>query len=307
LAAPVWDDFKILLALSRGGSVAAAARELQIDNSTVSRRLAALEDALGARLLIRGGREFAWTAEGRRALESAEAMESAAAAAVRDVRTAKVDVSGTVRISVSPAFVPILMRGMLPGLRKDHPELEVELLGAYHRVDLAKGEADIALRMARPEEADLVARRAFDCAWFVYASTAYLDASGRPVSLENLRRHRLVLYVEAMHNVAPLRWMEAYRDAAPGLLRVDNLEIACQTIAADGGVTVLPCMIADPLPGLERVFPEPVEGNTGWIVYHESARNTARVRVVVDALLAFFHANEAIFTGAAYAGSCDGT
>jgi len=298
LAAPVWDDFKILLALSRGGSVAAAARELHIDNSTVSRRLAALEDALGARLLIRGGREFAWTSEGRQAIESAEAMESAAAGAVRAVRTAKVDVSGTVRVSVAPAFVPILMRRMLPALRKDHPGLEVELLGAYHRVDLAKGEADVALRMARPEEADLVARRAFDVAWFVYASKGYLDVHGRPASFEDLRQHRLVLYVEAMHNVEPLRWMEAYRDATARLLRVDNLEIACQTIAADGGMTVLPCMIPDPLPGLERVFPEPVGINTGWIVYHESARDTARIRVVVDALLAFFHANEAMFTGA---------
>jgi len=306
LAAPVWDDFKILLALSRGGSVAAAARELQVDNSTVSRRLAALEDALGARLLIRGGRESAWTAEGRRALESAEAMESAAAGAVRAVRTAKVEVSGTVRISVAPAFVPILMRGMLPGLRKDYPGLEVELLGAYDRVDLAKGEADIALRMVRPEEADLVARRAFDCAWFVYASKAYLDIHGRPASFEDLHRHRLVLYVEAMHNVEPLRWMETYRDAAR-LMRVDNLEIACQTIAAGGGVTVLPCMIPDPLPVLQRVFPDPVATNTGWIVYHESARDTARVRVVVDALLAFFHANEAMFTGAAPTGSCERT
>jgi len=302
LAAPDWDDFKVLLALSRGGSVAAAGRELQIDNSTVSRRLAALEDALGARLLIRGGREFAWTSEGRRALESAEAMEAAAGGAVRAVRTAKVDVSGTVRISVAPAFVPVLMRGVLPGLRAEHPELDLELAGAYHRVDLAKGEADIALRMARPEEPDLVARRAFDAGWFVYASKAYLDAHGRPSSFDDLSGHRLVLYVEAMHNIAPLRWMEAYRDAAPRLLRVDNLEIACQTVAADGGVTVLPGMVGDPLPGLERVFPEAVAVNTGWVVYHESARDTARIRVVVEALLAFFHANEAMFTGEAGCG-----
>ena len=297
--APVWDDFKVLLALSRGGSVAAAARELQIDNSTVSRRLAVLEDTLGAKLLIRGGREFTWTAEGRSALESAEAMEAAAAMAVRAVRTAKVDVNGTVRVSVVPALVPILMCHMLPGVRKAYPELDVELGGAYHRVDLAKGEADIALRMARPEEPDLVARRALDMGWFVYASKGYLDAHGRPASFEELSQHRLVLYVEAMHNVTPLRWMEAYRGTAQWLSRVDNLEIACQTVTADGGVTVLPCFIADAVPGLRRVFPDPIAVNTGWIVYHETARDTARIRVVVDALLAFLHANEAMFSGAA--------
>jgi len=77
-----WDDFKVLLALSRGGSVAAAARELEVDNSTVSRRLAALEVALDAQLLIRGGREFSWTDAGRAAVGSAEAMEAAVTAAM---------------------------------------------------------------------------------------------------------------------------------------------------------------------------------------------------------------------------------
>lgn len=227
------------------------------------------------------------------------------ATALRAVRTAKVDVKGTVRVSAAPAFVPILMRQMLPGVRKAHPELDVELGGAYSRVDLAKGEADVALRMARPEEPDLVARRAFDCGWVVYASKVYLDAHGRPASFEELSQHWLVLYAEAMHNVAPLRWMEAYRGTAHQLSRVDNLEIACQMIATDGGVAVLPCFMADPVPGLRRVFPDPIALNTGWIVYHEAARNTARIRVVVDALLAFFHANEAMFSGAAPRGPDD--
>jgi len=109
------------------------------------------------------------------------------------VRTAKVDVSGTVRVSVAPAFVLILTRGMLPGVRAEYPDLDIELGGAYQPVDLARGEADIALRMARPEEPDLVARRAFDLGWFVHASKAYLDAQGYTASFEELRQHRLVL------------------------------------------------------------------------------------------------------------------
>ena len=103
---PDWRDFKVLLALARAGSVAGAARELQVHNSTVSRRLAALEEAVGAKLLIRGGREFSWTAEGRTLLEAAEAMEAATTGALRAVRTSKVGVEGSVCISASPAFVP---------------------------------------------------------------------------------------------------------------------------------------------------------------------------------------------------------
>lgn len=294
---PEWSDFRVLLALASAGSVAGAARELQVDNSTVSRRLAALEDALGAKLIIRGGRDFNWTAEGRTALAAAEAMDAAATQAVRSVRKAKAEVEGTVRVSISPGFVPILMRSMLPALRAAHPALRVELGGDFHRVDLAKGEADLAVRMARPGEPDLVGRQAFDCGWYVYASEAYLAASGRPESHAALAQHRLILYAEAMHGVAPLRWMEQHRGSARQVTRVDNLEIACQTIAADGGIAVLPCFIAEAVPNLARVFDDPVGVNTGWIVYHETVRDAARVRVVVDALLAFFANNAPMFSG----------
>ena len=173
-----WSDFRVLLALARAGSVAGAARELQVDNSTISRRLAALEDAVGAKLLIRGGREFSWTREGRVMLEAAEATEVATAAALRAVRASKVDMKGSVRVAVTPAMVHVLMRQLIPGLRQAHPELSVELRGAYGRADLVKGDAEIAVRMARPEEPDLVARRAFDCAWCVYAAASYLESHG---------------------------------------------------------------------------------------------------------------------------------
>ncbi len=96
-----WSDFKVLLALARAGSVAGAARELQVDSSTISRRLVALEEAVGAQLLIRGGREFNWTAEGRTLVAAGETMEGAATRALRSVRTAKAEVSGTVRVSVA--------------------------------------------------------------------------------------------------------------------------------------------------------------------------------------------------------------
>jgi DNA-binding transcriptional LysR family regulator len=299
LVTPDWSDFKVVLALARAGSVAGAARDLQVDGSTISRRLAALEDALGAKLLIRGGREFSWTAEGRAVLQAAEAMEAASAQALRAVRAAKVEEGGTVRVSVSPGFVPVLMRMLLPGLREAHPSLRVELSGAIQRVDLARGEADIAVRMAHPDEPHLVGRPAFDCGWFVYAAASYLEARGRPASFHELASHELVLYTEALHHMPPLRWMEAHRGPARELLRVDNLEIACQTIAAGDGIAVLPCFIADPVPGLQRVFADRVAVNTGWVVTHEAARDTSRVRVVADALVAFFQEHESMFLGAA--------
>ena len=293
---PDWGDLKVLLAVARQGSIAAAARSLDIDHSTVSRRLAALEEVFGAKLLIRGGREFSWTTEGHAVIAAAEAVESAILNATRNIRTARLEAEGAVRVSVPPGFVPPLMP-MLATARARHPLLDIQLLGDFRRADLAKGEADIAIRMARPEEPDLVGRKTFECGWCAYASAAYVAEQGRPASVEELRCHRLVLYVESMHNVPPLRWMEAYRDASTRITRVDNLDIVAGVLLTGSGIGLLPSFIAERDPGLVRVFQDPVISNSGWIVYHKALRETARVRAVVDALVEFFESERALFSG----------
>jgi DNA-binding transcriptional LysR family regulator len=292
-----WSDLRVLLALARAGSVAGAARELQVDHSTISRRLAALEEAVDARLLIRGGREFALTAEGRAMLEAAEATEAATAAALRVVRAWKAEAEGHVSVSVAPAFVPVLMRHMIPALREAHPQLTVELRGSFLRADLARGEADIALRMARPSEPGLVARHAIETGWCVYAARSYLAARGCPASTGELAQHDLVLYADNLHSAPPTRWLEAYKSAAHTAARMDSLETACQAAVAGGGIVVLPAFVGDTVPELQRVFPERAAVNTGWVVYHESVRDHPRIRAVADALIAFFAAHEAMFAG----------
>jgi DNA-binding transcriptional LysR family regulator len=189
------------------------------------------------------------------------------------------------------------MRLMIPELRKAHPALSVELRGAYQRADLIKGEADVAVRMARPDEGGLVAVRAFECAWCVYASASYLQAHGRPTTFEQLAEHRLVLYAEQLHSAPPARWLEAYKGGAAVVSRLDSLETVCQAIVENAGIATLPAFVADSVPELQRVFPDCVATNTGWVVYHENLRDTPRIRTVVDALLAFFRAHEASFTG----------
>jgi DNA-binding transcriptional LysR family regulator len=292
-----WSDFKVVLALHRAGSVAGAARELQVDSSTISRRLSALEEAASAKLLIRGGREFSWTSEGKLVIEAAEAMEAATACALRAIRASKVDVEGSVRVSVAPAFVLPLMQSMMPALRRAHPMLHVQLEGGFLRKDLAKGDADLALRMSRPEEPDLIGRRAFDCGWFVYASRSYLESHPRPARFEDLSQHALVLYGDLRVHAPPMRWIESYAQAAKAISRMDSVETACIAAQAGGGIAVLPAFTGDPTPDLVRVFPDRVSVNTGWVVYHQSLRDTFRVKVVADALIDFFREHESTFTG----------
>ena len=150
-----WSDFKVVLALGRGGSIAGAARLLAVDNSTVSRRLAAVEVALGACLIVRGGREFSFTPEGKAALAAAEAMEASVATAAANIRAARTEIEGVVRVSCGPSIVRALMP--IPALvASRYPKLVVELDSAARIVDLAKGDADIAIRLVRPTEVDVV-------------------------------------------------------------------------------------------------------------------------------------------------------
>ena len=151
-----WNDFELLLALSRGGSIAAAARLLGIDNSTVSRRLAAFERTMGATLLLRGDRDFTFTAEGQIAVEAANAIEGVITGAAASIRAAKADIAGIVRISTVADVVQHLMP-FLPEVAARYPKLVIELSSAVPIVDLARGDADIAIRFTHPPNIDLIA------------------------------------------------------------------------------------------------------------------------------------------------------
>jgi DNA-binding transcriptional LysR family regulator len=292
---PEWSDFKVILALGRSGSVAGAARLLGVDHSTVSRRLAALEDSLGARLVVRGGREFCLTHEGRTALEAAEAVEVAIAAATRTIRSAKLEVAGSVSVSCASGLLNVLSRLLAPLLDKQ-PLLSIELAAENRAVDLARGEADVAIRMFRPTEPGLVARRTFECGWGAYASPRYVAEHGKPSCAAEFAQHRLILYNEAMLRAPGPRWLEDHRGAAKIALRADNTEVAGHAIASGTGIGVVPCF-ADARGDIERVFLEPVATAAGYLVYHESQRDSARVRAALDVLVELFDTHAVLFSG----------
>ena len=293
---PEWGDFKVMLALSQGGSVAGAARLLGVDSSTISRRLVALEEVVGAVLVMRGGREFQLTPEGRSAVVAAESMQFAVATATAAIRAAKQDIEGVIRIScVGSLFhklIPILDK-----LRENYPKLIVELNDADNLVNLAKGEADIAIRMVKPTETDLVVRKAFEFGWQVVAAKTYVEQHGLPTQLEDLCNHHLILYsAERLHHPA-FRWLEQFHTEGGKATRVSNTSVAVRSILAGVGIGLLPTYEIGNELALVRVFPAPVLFQKTWLAYHVSNRNTARMRVVIDAVAEFFAARVDFFTG----------
>jgi DNA-binding transcriptional LysR family regulator len=296
LAEPDWDDFKLVLALSRGGSVAGAARILGVDSSTVSRRLASMEQALGACLVLRGGREFTLTAEGKTAVAAAEAMAGVATNAANAIRAAKTQIDGVVRVSVVPSMLRTLLP-LLPLAAERHPKLSIEVSAAMATTDLAKGAADIAVRMTKPKEIDLVAKRGFEMGFGVFASKKYVERCGLPKSLEELGQHRVIQYIEPMLHLPWFRWVETFGDKRGHAARVDSTEMAFGLVASGAGIGVIPCFTGDSAEDLVRVFPEPVAFAIGWIVYHETSRNSARIRAVIDMLAEFFETQKSHLHG----------
>lgn len=291
-----WNDFKIVLALGRGGSVAAAARLLGIDNSTVSRRLAAIEAALGACLIVRGGREFTFTAEGKAALAAAETMEASAALAATKIRATKAEIEGVVRISC----VPSIVRALLPFpalVAETHDKLAVELDSAARIVDLAKGDADIAIRIARPTEIDVIAKHGYEMGLGLYAAKSYVAEHGLPKHPDELREHKLVLFAKSFLHLPWVKWLEQFAGASSTTTRVDSAEMAQSVVLSGGGIGVIACFYGDQSAELVRVLPESVIHTIGYIVYHESMRDSAKVQVVVEALVTFFEERRDALSG----------
>ena len=293
---PDWSDFKVLIVLSEAGSVAGSARLLGVDASTVSRRLAALEDAVGATLVIRGGREFAITADGRSVLAAAHEMADATARAANAIRAGKQDLAGLVRLASIAAFTPVLA-DLLPIVQARYPALDLAVLVSNRPVDLIRGEADIGIRLFRPVEPDLVLKQTSDCGWGVYAAKSYAAARGLPASPEELRHHQVVLYDAKLSQLPGPAWFERYAGASGSHIRVDSSTTATDIIASQAGIGMTTCLQGDSTPSLVRVFPEPVAFTPCYIVYHESLRGSARIRAMADLLAEFLKSREAMISG----------
>ena len=278
-----WDDLRIFLAVARTGGLLSAARKLDVDHTTVARRLTSLEAAIGAQLIDRSPRGARLTDAGSALLEHAERIETETLAAAERLRGADERASGVVRLATPEAFGAWMVTPALPRLQALHPGIELELVPQPHNVNLTKREADLAVTLARPPKGRLYAQKLTNYHLGLYASEQHLERLGPIASLAELQARPMVGYIEEMIDVPELRALGDFG----GRPAFRSSSIVAQQIAVASGVGVglLHVFAAEQVAGLKRVLADEVEiERSYWLAVHADQRHLPRVRAVIDFL-----------------------
>lgn len=283
--APNWDLYRTLLAVLRGGSLAAAARELGLTQPTVSRHIDELEAALGQPLFLRTQRGVT-PLDGAHALRPfAEAIEAAATALRRAADERHDGIAGTVRISASEVIGIEVLPPVLAELMAQHPRLELELSVSNELDDLLQRQADVAVRMLAPTQQSLVARRVGQVPLGLFAHRDYLARRGTPADLAALAGHTLV---GVDRETPSVRALLARLPALANLtfaFRADSQVAHTATVRSGLGIGLMQRPLAARDPALVELLPGALElGLDTWIVMHEDLRGSPRCRAVFDAL-----------------------
>jgi DNA-binding transcriptional LysR family regulator len=279
-----WDDIRIFLAVARTGQILAASKRLGVNHATLSRRVTALEEALKTRLFIRRTNGCELTAEGEVFLASAERMETEMLAAQANLGRTDTAIAGTVRIGAPDGFGVSFLAPRLGRLIERHPELKIQLVPVPRSFSLSQREADIAVTLERPEQGRLVSSKLTDYTLGLYAARAYADRHGLPEDAEALKAHRRIGYVEDLIFSQSLAFTgEVMRNWDAGF-EISSAIGQNEAVRSGAGIGILHNYVARQYDDLVRVMPATSIQRTYWTIFHESARDLARVRIVADFL-----------------------
>jgi DNA-binding transcriptional LysR family regulator len=280
-----WDLLRDFLALRRAGSLAGAARLLRVDQTTVGRRLHALERQVGVKLFRRTRRGYEIMPAGEEILSDLEGVESAFSSIERRLFGRDERLEGRVRVtSTETMSVPILRA--LATFRARHPHVVIDYLTTNRNLSLAHGETDVAIRVGRPKEQTLVGRRLGHVGVAMYAAEGYLRRCGTP-AVGRLAHHDLLWFGEELGAVNRDRRLRAMTAGGTVVFRTNAMVQLTSAAVAGLGVAVLPCVLADAEPTLRRIGKVLLQTEM-WIVTHRDVRDNARVRAVRDHLYEAF-------------------
>lgn len=282
-----WDDIQAFLAVARAGRLTVAAQQMGVDHSTLSRRIAALERALNARLFDRRSVGFVLTPEGEQLLDDAESMESLTLKMRERFDDRSIGLTATVRIGTPEGFGTYFLAPRLARLTATHPNLDIELVANPRLFSLSKREADIAITMSRPAQGRVYAEKLVDYTLGVYASRHYLAATPPIRRRRDMADRPWVGYIDDLMWTSELDYLPQVSAGIAARTRISNVISQAGAIRGGVGLGVLPCFIARSEPELVRLLPDEIElTRSYWLVTHADTRDVARVRLMHDFLRA---------------------
>lgn len=278
-----WDHLRALIAVSRAGSLSAAAQALGVRHSTVGRHLLALERDFGAKLVQPGTRGMRLTVAGQRLLEAAEQAEAGLRSARNAIGAHDIPISGVVRVGAPEMLGSCFLAARLAQLTERHRELTVQLVATSHPFNLPRREADLVIALSEPNRGRVVAHKLADYDLGIYGSEAYL-AQATPIRApDDLKTHRFIGYIDDLIFASQLNYLDDVAAGARARFQSSSLMAQLTAARAGAGLCVLPHFLARQFLELHLVLPDTARlRRTWWLLVHEEQQDVARVRHVID-------------------------
>ena len=284
-----WDDTRVFLAVCRESTLRGAARVLGVDQATVGRRITALEKSLSATLFLRTSEGYALTAVGEAALKAVGKMEQGALELERQIQGLDDRLTGIVRVSTTDSLAIDFLIPAIARLHQQHPDVRVQLDASTQILSLSRREADIAVRNTRPDNPDLIARRIARWPVGLFAAQSYIDRHGLPEPGSAFEGHDLVVYQPYLQGNKDMTLVSEPLSRGRIVSSLSSSLLVRRSIAAGIGLGEIPLYMGE-RDGLVRLWPErtrPLPYDV-WLVTHADLRHTARVRAVIDEIVAAF-------------------
>ncbi|MCL4188997.1 MAG: LysR family transcriptional regulator [Rhodobacteraceae bacterium] len=280
-----WDKLRIFHAVADAGSLTHAGDALRLSQSAVSRQIRALEESLGTTLFHRHARGLILTEQGELLFDATMAMVKRLEATTARIRDSEEEVFGELKVTTTTGFGTLWLAPRLTALYARHPELKIDLILEERVLDLPMREADVAIRMKEPSQADLIRKRLMGVRMRLYATQTYLAREGRPERLEDLRDHRLICQSPqaAQVSAGALLVRELLALAIRSRLTINNYFGALQAVLNDLGIGMLPDYLTQDFPNLVRVLPDVESAEVPvFLAYPEELRHSKRIAAFRD-------------------------
>jgi DNA-binding transcriptional LysR family regulator len=291
LASLEWGDIRVFLIAVRHQQVSGAAKELRLSHSTVSRRLARLEQVLGAALFERNREGLILTTFGASVLKRAEEISLGVSNLRSDIEGSG-DTSGVVRFATMEGIASLYLASRLAGFQASYPHIQLELLTTAREVQISNREADIQLSFHRPQGTHITSKRVGEFGIGLYASPEYLETRGTPTTQEQMAQHSYVGYLDQFVELETVRWLEELVNNPQIVFRSNSMIVQRSAARGSLGIVALPHFALSQTETLVRIMPEITARRPLWISVHQDLRNLPRIKALRSYLEALFETDQ---------------